>query len=99
MAVELDTENLHPATVLMIEALHWLHERYAAENVLDMGCGGGVLSALSASIWDARVLAADISPKAVEDTSMNIASHGLDGRVTVVQSDGFLSPEIAARTP
>lgn len=99
MPIAVDTQNLHPATELMLEGLHWLHERYTPENVLDLGCGSGILTALAASTWDARVLAADISEKAVEDTRKNIIAHGLEERVTVTRSNGFSSPEIIARRP
>lgn len=99
MTIELDTQNIHPATELMIEAIGWLHARFAAENVLDLGCGSGILSVLSASVWGAQVLAADISEKAVGDTVKNVAEHGLQRQITAIRSDGFSAPEIAASAP
>ncbi|MDE3015355.1 MAG: 50S ribosomal protein L11 methyltransferase [Pseudomonadota bacterium] len=99
MPITLDGQNLHPATELMLEALEWLHERHDAATALDLGCGGGILSALAASVWGARVLAADIAAKAVEDTRKNMAAHGLERLVTAVRSDGFSAPEIRANAP
>lgn len=97
--IALSTEGLHPSSELCLEALHWLHSRADFSHILDLGCGNGFLSLTCASIWDASVLAADISPKAVADTHAQIIAHGLESRIEAVRSDGFSNPLITQRAP
>ena len=99
MAITLDTGKIHPATEAAIQALQWLQERAAPTNILDLGCGDGILSVTAAHIWDAQVLGADISPNAVADATRLVKEHGLEERMTVVRSDGFSNPQLAASAP
>lgn len=95
----LDTEGLHPSTLLCLKALEAMHTQAEIGNVLDIGCGNGILSIVAAQIWPAQVLAADISAKAVEDARNAITAQQLQDRVSVVKSDGFMHPDIAKKAP
>jgi len=99
MPIAIDTAGLHPATESCLEALQWLYEEHIFSNILDMGCGNGVLSLAAAGIWNARVLAADIAPQAIADTTKNIARHKLEALVTPLHSDGFAHELIRAHAP
>lgn len=101
MNIAVTAENLHPTSEMALEALQWLDENREEgfKNVLDMGCGNGILSVMAAALWDSRVLAVDIAPKAVQDTLDSAAAHGVEGRVTARQSDGFLHPMVDERAP
>ncbi len=91
--------SLHPTTVSCLEALQWLSEKHRWANVLDIGCGDGILSLVAASVFDGcRVLAADIAPQAVADTQHKFSAFG-KGLETVVRSDGFNHPLIKERAP
>ena len=79
-------------------ALQWLQEEHDFHNILDMGCGGGILSVLCAHLWDCNVMAADISEKAVADTKAAVSAENLDG-ITTVRSDGFGHPQIRENAP
>jgi release factor glutamine methyltransferase len=57
-------------------------------DVLEMGCGSGLVSLVAAS-QGARVVSADINPAAVECTDLNAAENGFAGRIEVVHSDLF----------
>ena len=94
-----DTHGLHPSTLLCLRALETLHARTDIKSALDMGCGNGILAAVTANIWSANVLAADISPNAVKDAQDALLAQQLQTRVTVVRSDGFSHPEIARNAP
>jgi ribosomal protein L11 methyltransferase len=99
MTLAIDTQNLHPTTELSLEALQWLQVREGFANILDIGCGNGILSVVAAHAWETKVLAVDISPNAVADTEKTIGEYGLEEQVTVLRSDGFSHPEMHARAP
>lgn len=94
-------EGIHPTTASCLEVLQTLPSRLLeVSDVLDIGCGGGVLSVMAAHLWpEACVLAADISAAAVNDTRALARSQGLSERLSVVQSDGFSHPVIAQHAP
>lgn len=98
--LQLETKNLHPATLLCLEALQRLHLTHACGNILDLGCGNGILSVVAASIWpQAKVLAADISEKAVADAAAAFKENRLARRVQVVRSEGFSHPRLGENAP
>ncbi|QLE74380.1 methyltransferase domain-containing protein [Streptomyces rectiverticillatus] len=58
-------------------------------SLLEIGSGTGVVAVAAALAGCARVVAADINPAAVLNTSMNAARHGVSGRVRAFRSDLF----------
>ncbi len=60
--------------------------------VLDMGTGSGI-QAITAGQRASYVVAADINPEAVSFARRNVKAHGLEGTVTVIESDLFSSLE------
>jgi ribosomal protein L3 glutamine methyltransferase len=67
----------------------WLEMEDVAD-VLDLCTGSGCIAIACAHAFpEATVDAADVSPDALEVTRINIARHGLDGRVRAVQSDVY----------
>ena len=102
MTINIETNPLHPATGLCIQALQWLHERFAFINALDIGCGNGILTPAAAGLWKTPVLAAAsiIAQQAVDDTTAAGIEHHLSHYVTALRSDGFSNPAISrARAP
>ena len=77
--------GLHPSTRLAINALEKLSETGTSfpAKVLDVGCGSGVLSLVSAKFGALSVLGLDISDEAVEVAGRNVVSNGLEERVTI----------------
>ncbi len=99
MPLAIDATGLHPTTDMCLKTLQWLEERRDFSNILEIGCGNGILSLAAASVWRAPVLAVDISEKAVADTQGQIAACGLSELVTALRGDGFNDPRIHARAP
>ena len=66
----------------------WLSER--TRRVLDLCTGNGSLAVLAAMVYpEVGVDAADIAAEALEIARINIARHGLEQRITLVESDLF----------
>ena len=60
------------------------------KHVLDMCTGNGSLAILAALAYpEIQVLGSDISAQALEVSAINMDRHGLQDRLTWVQSDGF----------
>lgn len=65
----------HPTTRLCLE---WLErEVYAGANVLDYGCGSGILAIAAARLGAASVAGVDIDPQAVEAARANAERNGV----------------------
>ncbi len=64
----------------------WLPEHL--RRLADICTGSGCLAILAAKRWpEAEVLGSDISPDALDVARANVALHGLQGRVQLLQSD------------
>ncbi|MER6997626.1 class I SAM-dependent methyltransferase [Streptomyces sp. NPDC000410] len=58
-------------------------------SFLEIGCGTGVIAVAAALGGYERVVASDISPRAVENAAINAERHGVTDRVRAVHSDLF----------
>ena len=68
-------------------------------NVLDMGCGSGILAIAAVKLTDCEVLAVDIDAASVDFAREAAAANGCARRITAVAGDGYATPEVAERTP
>jgi ribosomal protein L11 methyltransferase len=69
-------------------------------NVADIGAGTAVLAMAAAKMLpDARILASDIDPVAVEVSRVNLAVNGLEGRVLCAEAAGFDHVSIRKAAP
>jgi ribosomal protein L11 methyltransferase len=89
----------HETTSLCLSALSDLAKRRRFANVLDLGCGTGVLAIAAAKLWKRRVIASDIDPVAIEVTGANARANGEANLVHAVVADGLTNPALAARAP
>ena len=68
----------------------WVEDAESVEAVLDLCTGSGCLAILAAQAFpQSHVDAADLSADALDVARRNIAEHGLEKRVTAVQSNMF----------
>jgi ribosomal protein L11 methyltransferase len=68
-------------------------------NVIDVGTGTGLLAFAAAHLWpQAKIVATDIDPAAIEVTRENGAANGVEG-IELIVADGALSDAITARAP
>ncbi|HEY5338513.1 MAG TPA: 50S ribosomal protein L11 methyltransferase [Rhizomicrobium sp.] len=89
----------HETTSLCLGALSDLAKRKRYDNVLDLGCGTGLLAIGAAKLWRKRVIASDIDPVAVEITRENAAANGERALVHAITADGLTHPALSARAP
>lgn len=89
----------HETTALCLAALSTLAKRRRFANVLDLGCGAGLLSVGAAKLWRRRAIASDIDPVAVEVTRANARANGVANLVRAIVADGLASPALAAHAP
>ncbi|MCH2240638.1 MAG: 50S ribosomal protein L3 N(5)-glutamine methyltransferase [Aquabacterium sp.] len=76
----------------------WLSDR--TQRVLDLCTGNGSLAVLAAMAWpEVSVDASDLSADALDVARMNVARHGLQGRIRLLQGDLFSGVEAAAARP
>ncbi|WCK53490.1 50S ribosomal protein L11 methyltransferase [Aneurinibacillus sp. Ricciae_BoGa-3] len=75
----------HPTTVLCIRALDEVIQ--GGEQVIDVGCGTGVLSIAAAKLGAGSVRALDLDEVAVQSSRINVKLNHTDDRVTVNQNN------------
>jgi ribosomal protein L11 methyltransferase len=68
-------------------------------QVLDLGCGSGILALAAAKLWKPSVLAADSDKEAVRVARLNLAINGVEEWVAAVRSQGYGAAAIARRSP
>ncbi|MCX8117591.1 MAG: 50S ribosomal protein L11 methyltransferase [Desulfobacterota bacterium] len=59
------------------------------EKVLDLGCGSGLFSIVSAKLGAKEVVAVDIDPKALEATALNAKLNGVAARIQIKGGSWF----------
>jgi ribosomal protein L11 methyltransferase len=75
----------HPTTQLCLIAVEDLVAGRPALDVLDLGCGSGILGIAALKLGAARVLALDTDELAVQATLQNAAHNDVSDRLTVQQ--------------
>ena len=92
----------HQTTKSCLLALSELYRRKVPhQNILDMGCGSGILSLGAAKLWPdaARITAVDIDPEAVAVTRQNARDNHLEKYLTVAVSNGYNSDLVQNNAP
>jgi ribosomal protein L11 methyltransferase len=89
----------HETTALCLAVLSDLARRRRYANVLDLGCGTGLIAIGAAKLWRRRVRASDIDPVAVEVTDENARLNEVGALVQSVVADGLTNPALAAGAP
>lgn len=79
--------NLTYSTAQTLEYLKTLPVK--GKEIMDMGCGTGIIGMSCLASDAARVTFSDINPKAIENTLLNLKENNFFDRAEVVQSDLF----------
>ena len=88
----------HETTSGCLQMLDGLADYHFA-NVIDIGTGTGLLAFAARHLWpEARVLATDIDPVAIEVTAENAVANGVES-LDLIIADGTLDDAVTARAP
>ena len=90
----------HPTTALCLRAIQDLVKRRTPRNVLDLGCGSGILAmALAKLVPSSRTLAVDLDPVSVATARENAQMNRVARRIDTQVSNGWRSPVVRAKAP
>ncbi|MEE2773814.1 MAG: 50S ribosomal protein L11 methyltransferase [Pseudomonadota bacterium] len=80
----------HASTVGCLNAFNYVRRLGTSiDNVVDIGCGTGVLAMAAAKVGCSKVVASDVDTIALKTARINILKNGLSARILIVKSDGF----------
>jgi ribosomal protein L11 methyltransferase len=89
----------HETTALCLTVLSGLARRRKFLNVLDLGCGTGVLAIAAGKLWRRAVVATDIDPVAIEVTRQNARINDSAPLIRAAVADGLAHPAIRSQAP
>lgn len=90
----------HATTEGCLIAIDALAANIQVARALDMGCGSGILAIAIAKRWpDATVLGVDNDPPSVRFAREAVAANGVAAQVTISESDGYASEDVASNGP
>lgn len=102
-AVQAFGSGEHATTQICLMAMNDLFEAGACPwNILDMGCGSGILSLAAYKIWKSPVLAIDIETAAIEATLRHAKANHVPVRsdaITAIRGGGFRIPAVIEKKP
>jgi ribosomal protein L11 methyltransferase len=73
----------HTTTVLCIKLLDYLMKGASVENVLDVGCGSGILAICAVALGAKTAQGLDIKISIVNEARENVARNGLSSKIDV----------------
>jgi ribosomal protein L11 methyltransferase len=90
----------HATTLGCLLAIDRLTRTHTFENILDLGCGSGVLAIAAAKAMPhAHIIAADMDPQSVKVAMENVRLNGVGRRIVLVVGNGLGHPKVRSRAP
>ncbi len=77
----------HETTIMCIKALEKILERTIGNVVIDIGCGSGILSIVSAKLGASKVIGIDIDSAAVKVATENIKLNRVEEKVKIIKGN------------
>lgn len=90
----------HATTYGCLLAISRITRRRTYRNVLDLGCGSGVLAIAAArALPRARIIATDLDRQSVAVAAANMQVNGAGRRIATLAASGLDAPELRRRQP
>ncbi|MET0409048.1 MAG: 50S ribosomal protein L11 methyltransferase [Hyphomicrobium sp.] len=90
----------HATTLGCLLAIDRLTRAHSYKNMLDLGCGSGVLAIAAAKAMPhTRIAAADMDPQSVKVARANVRLNGAGHRIALYVGNGLGHPQIRTRAP
>ena len=91
----------HPSTALSLQLLQGIAQaRHDITNIIDIGCGSGILSIAAAKHWpQAHIVASDIKESVPDFVKHNAALNEVQTRITALRADGLRHVTIQRHAP
>jgi ribosomal protein L11 methyltransferase len=89
----------HPTTKGCLLMLARLLKRAKPRNMLDVGCGSGILAMAYVKKGHGKALAVDLDPDSVRIAAENARVNGLSAHMHIARSFGYRNPIIQAKAP
>ena len=89
----------HETTALCLATLSGLARKRAFTNVLDLGCGTGLLGIGAAKLWRRPVMASDIDPVSVAIAKDNARANDVEPLLRALCADGLMHPMLRQAAP
>lgn len=90
----------HATTLGCLLAIDRLTRAHAYKNMLDLGCGSGVLAIAAAKAMPrTRIIAADMDAQSVKVASENVRLNGAGKRIALFVGNGLGHPRVRERAP
>ena len=75
----------HPTTKMCLRLMQQILKERSCQNLVDVGCGSGVLALVGLKLGIERAVALDINPQALEFSKINGHLNGLEKRLMLVR--------------
>lgn len=97
----------HETTNGCLLAIDYLSNKINPQQILDLGCGSGILAIAMTKQWEAHIIASDIDPVAIKTTSDNLKANNVTeitsgaphNGVYPITSNGFEDNNLSSSGP
>ena len=72
---------------------------YHPKNIIDIGCGTGVLAMAAGKTWNSYIIASDVDLTAVEVAQTNLVANELQNNIKCINADGLNHTVLRNRAP
>lgn len=73
----------HFTTKLCLEMIQTLYIERSFGNVLDVGCGSGILAICAIALGSSSAIAIDIEPSVIEEAKINVVKNGFSSQIQI----------------